>query len=227
MRMPSGLPAQGVAALVVDEPQQTLAQVQRGDEQALELLLDRVAGQLVEEAGEVLADLVVGGEQAEVLVDAARLRVVVARADVAVVAQHAVFLADDEGELAVRLEPDEAVDDVHAGLLELARPDDVRRLVEARLDLDEREHLLARLGRVDERLHDRAVARGAVERLLDGEHVRVARRLLEEGLHARRERLVRVVHAARRPCGSPRRCRRGRSARPAGTRSAVVGTCGG
>ena len=96
------------------------------------------------------------------------------------------------------LQPDEPVDDVHAGLLELARPDDVGLLVEPRLDLDEREHLLARLGGVDQRLDDRAVARGAVQRLLDGEHVGVGGRLLEERLHARRERLVRVVHAARR-----------------------------
>ena len=66
-------------------------------------------------------------------------------------------------------------------------------LVEARLDLDEGEHLLAGLGRVDQRLDDRAVAAGAVERLLDGEHVRVGGGLLEERLHARRERLVRVV----------------------------------
>ena len=81
-----------------------------------------------------------------------------------------------------------------AGLLELARPDDVRGFVEARLHLHEGQHLLARFGRVDERLHDRAVARGAVQGLLDGEDVRVFRRLLEEQLHARREGLVGVVH---------------------------------
>jgi hypothetical protein len=108
--------------------------VQRRDEQALELLLDGVPRELVEQAREVLADLVVGGEQTQVFVDAARLGVVVARADVAVVRQPALLLADDEGELAVRLEADEAVDDVDAGLLELARPRDVRLLVEARLD---------------------------------------------------------------------------------------------
>ena len=44
----------------------------------------RVAGQLVEQVREVLADPRVGGEQAEVLVDPGGLRVVVAGADVAV-----------------------------------------------------------------------------------------------------------------------------------------------
>ncbi len=193
MRMRAVLPASALRRSLSISAQQSLAQVQRGDQQPLELLLDRVARQFVEQPGEVAPDLVVDGEQAEVLVDAAGLGVVVAGADVAVVTQHAVLLADDERELAVRLEADEAVDDVHAGLLELARPHDVRRFVESRLDLDEGQHLLAGLRRVDQRLHDRAVARRAVQRLLDGEHVRIARRLLEEALHARRERLVRVV----------------------------------
>ncbi len=112
----------------------------------------------------------------------------------AVVAQHPLLLADHEGELAVRLESDEAVHDVHARLLELARPDDVVGLVEARLHLDESENLLAGLCRVDERLDDRAVARRAVQRLLDGQNVGILRRLLEEALHTRRERLVGVVH---------------------------------
>ena len=112
----------------------------------------------------------------------------------AVVAQDTFFLADDEREFAVGLEADQAVDHVHTGLFELARPDDVVGLVESRLDLDECEDLLAGLGRVDERLDDRAVARCAVQGLLDREDVRVLRGLLEEGLHARREGLVRVVH---------------------------------
>ena len=45
----------------------------------------------------------------------------------------------------MRLETDEPVDDVGARLLELACPDDVRLFVEARLDLDEDDDLLALL----------------------------------------------------------------------------------
>jgi hypothetical protein len=58
----------------------------------------------------------------------------------------------------VGLEPNGSVDDVHAGLLELARPDDVVLLVEARLDLDEDQHLLAGFCRLDEGVHDGAIA---------------------------------------------------------------------
>ena len=167
--------------------------MQRRDQQPLELLLDRVAREFVEQPGEVFADHVVVGQQPEVFVDAAGLGVVVAGSDVAVVLEPAALLADHERELAVGLQPDEAVDDVHAGSFEFAGPADVGLLVEPGLDLDEREHRLAGLGGVDERLDDRAVTARAVEGLLDGEHVRVERGLLEERLHTRRERLVGVV----------------------------------
>ena len=94
----------------------------------------------------------------------------------------------------MRLEADEAVDHVHARLLQCARPLDVGLFVEARLDLDERDDLLAGLGGVDERVDDRGVAGRAVQRLLDRQHVRVGGGLLDEALHARGERVVRVVH---------------------------------
>ena len=51
---------------------------------------------------------------------------------------------------------------------------------------------LAGLRRLDQRAGDRAVAAGAVERLLDGDHVRVARRLAQE-LHHHVEAFVGVV----------------------------------
>src|SRR6185369_2261727 len=106
--------------------------------------------------------------------------VVVAGADVRVPADAGLLLPDDQAELAVRLEPDQAVDDVAAGLLELAGPLDVRALVEAGLDLDEDEHLLAGLGGVDEGVDDGGLDARAVQRLLDGEDLRVGRGLLEE-----------------------------------------------
>ena len=48
------------------------------------------------------------------------------------------------------------------------------------------------LGRLDQRLDDRAVLRRPVERLFDGDHLRVARRLLQE-LNDDVEALIRVV----------------------------------
>ena len=49
--------------------------------------------------------------------------------------------------MACVFKPDEAVHDVHARLFEHAGPFDVRLLVEAGLELDERHDLLARFAR--------------------------------------------------------------------------------
>ena len=121
------------------------------------------------------------------------LRVVVAGADVEVAAEPRALAADDERDLRVRLEPDEAVHDVRAGLLEAAGPDDVVLLVEAGLDLDQDDDLLALLRRADQRPDDRGVAGRPVQRLLDRQDVGVVGGLVDEPLDRGRERLVRVV----------------------------------
>ena len=91
------------------------------------------------------------------------------------------------------LQADEAVDDVSAGLLQLAGPDDVRLLIEAGLDLDEHDDLLPALGRPDEIADDRRVARCPVERHLDREDFGVLDGLPDESLDGRREALVGVM----------------------------------
>ena len=105
---------------------------------------------------------------------------IVAGAEMHVAAQLARFAADHEADLGVRLELDEAVDDLHAGALEIARPADIGLFVEARLQLDERGDGLAGFGGLDERAHDRAVLAGAVERLLDRDDVGIGRGLAQE-----------------------------------------------
>ena len=72
---------------------------------------------------------------------------VVAGADVDVVAHAVALAAHDEDALRVGLQRRVAVDDVHARLLQRARPPDVRALVEARLELHQAHRLLAALGR--------------------------------------------------------------------------------
>ena len=62
----------------------------------------------------------------------------------------------------MRLEADQPVDDVGAGLLELAGPIDVRLLIETGLDLDQDYDLLAALCRGDEVAHDGGVAAGPI-----------------------------------------------------------------
>ncbi len=186
-------PGPVVGDLVVDPPHQTVPQPPRRGQQPAVGLAARIAREPVEEVREVRADLRVRGQQTEVLVEPGGLRVVVAGADVRVTAQGVTLLPDHQRQLAVRLQPDQAVDHVAAGLLQLAGPLDVGLLVEARLDLDQDQHLLAGLRRVDQRVDDRRVPGGPVQRLLDRQHVRVGGGLLQEGLHRGGEAVERVV----------------------------------
>ncbi len=136
------------------------------DEQLAEALRAAEAGQVVEEVGHVGRDLLVGREQAEVLVEARRERVVVAGAEVDVAPQALRLPADDERHLRVDLQAREPVDDVHSCTLQGARPRDVAVLVEAGLELDEAHALLAVLGTLDQRGDERGVVARPVHRRL-------------------------------------------------------------
>ena len=189
-----GLVAEGgMLDLAVDELEEPRAEAVRRDEQPPERPLAREAGQDVEQVRDVGTELRPAAQQAEVRVQPGGLRVVVARPDVDVAAEPGALAPDDEADLRVGLQPDEPVDDVRAGLLQLAGPDDVRLLVEAGLDLDEDDDLLAALGGPDQVAHDRRVARRPVEGHLDRQDVGVVDRLGDEPLDGRDEALVGVV----------------------------------
>ena len=82
-------------------------------------------------------------EERKVSVNLGRDRMIVSGAEMDVAPQLPTLSADDQTHLRVRLQFDEAVDDLHAGALEIARPFDVGGLVEARLELHERRHRLS------------------------------------------------------------------------------------
>ncbi len=188
-----GKPQSGVLDLALDPLDDARPDAVRRDEEPPVARLAAVTSEHVEEIGQVRAHLGIGGEQTEILVRAGRLRVVVAGADVAVASQLPTLLAHDHRRLAVCLEPHEAVDDVAPRALQHPRPPDVGLLVEAGLHLDQDHDLFAGPGGRDERVDDGGVATRAVERLLDRQHMGIDRRLLDEPLHARGERMVRVV----------------------------------
>ncbi len=98
-------------------------------------------------------------------------------------AELAAFAAHHQADLGVGLQLDEAIDHLHAGAFEIARPFDVGLFVEARLQFDQRRHRLAGLGRLDQRLDDRRVLGGAIERLLDGDDFGIGRGLAQELHH--------------------------------------------
>ena len=117
---------------------------------------------------------------------------IIAGAGMDVGRQRPALAAHHQRQLGVGLQFDKAVDHLHAGALQIARPADIRLLVETRLELDQRGNRFAGLGRFHQRLDDRGFGGGAVERLLDGDHVGIARGLLQE-LHHHVEELIRMV----------------------------------
>ena len=124
----------GDRADLVDEP---APQREGRDEELAELLRLSEAGDVVEEVGDVRRDVLVRGEDSEILVEPGRRRVVVAGPDVCVSAELVALATDDQRHLRVDLEVGKPVRDVDARLLELSRPLDVAELVEACLQLDE------------------------------------------------------------------------------------------
>jgi hypothetical protein len=190
-------PRRGAARLARDALEDP-SHVDRRHQQAREALVgDAARGQQVEQLRDVGAQRRVAGEQAEVGVELGGVGVVVAGREVGVRAQAVGLLAHHQRHLGVRLVADHAVGDVRTRALERLRPFDVARLVEARAQLDQHRHLLAPLGRLDQRLHHRRTPRRAVEGLLDGEHRRVLRGDLEEALHRGGEGVVGMMDAGR------------------------------
>ncbi len=180
--------------LVLDETDEFFLELVRRHDELLIVRLATVSRQVVEQLRGVAPDRFFAGEESDVFVDARGRGVVVAGRHVHVPADAARLFAHDEDALGVGLQTDEPVVDVHAGQLQFARPSDVARLVESRLQLQDDCDLLAGLRGVDEVTCNLAVARRAIERHLYREHFRVARRLLHERLGRRRERFIGMVH---------------------------------
>jgi hypothetical protein len=149
-----GAPGLGVLLLAADEAQEALGHGQRRHQQRAVVVDLGVGGEVVEDHVHALGDLRIAGEQAQVGVEAGGDGVVVAGAQVAVAAGDAVLVAADQhGQLAMGLEADDAVEDLHAGVFHAARPADVRGLVEAGHQLDDQRGFLGG-GGLDQRLRN-------------------------------------------------------------------------
>jgi hypothetical protein len=169
-----------LAGLPLDFCDQRLMQAERRVQEFAQTRHPRQARELQEDLMDVLPDRFIGGEQAIVGVEPRGLGVVIAGSQVAVPPQPLLLAPHDHHELRVGLESDDAIHHVCARLLELVRQLDIRFLVEARPQLDDDRHVLARLRRFSQRVDDRRVASGAVQRLFDCENLRVTGRLLDE-----------------------------------------------
>ena len=211
-RIRAVFPSAAASADLLDVLGEPRAHRERGDENLAEALRSPEPRDVVEEIGDVRGDVLVGGEEPEILVDARGRGVVVARADVDVASKAVRLPPDDEGHLRVDLEVGEPVDDVDTRLLHRARPLDVATLVEAGLQLEQADGLLPVLRTFDQRRDELRLVARPVHGRLDRDHFRVVRRRLGEGLEARRGTSRTAGGRSGRPGGSPR-THRARSSR--------------
>ena len=119
--------------LPIDAGQNLSAQAIRGDQQLVIGGLAGVAGQRVEEVRRILAHLVIAGEKAEIGIDPARRRVVVAGSQMQVPPDAIGIPPDDHAELRMRFQPEHSVHHMHPLVFKPPRPLDVVLFVEARL----------------------------------------------------------------------------------------------
>ena len=117
---------------------------------------------------------------------------VIAGAEVGIVAQLSVLTAHDQERLGVHLVTDDAIYHVRADLLEFGGPADVGFFVKACHQFHYYRHCLAILRGADERFHQYRIGAGAVHRHLDGDHAGVDGGLAEQ-VDDRDERLVWMV----------------------------------
>ena len=148
--------------------------------------------QIVEDVVNGRGEARVAGEQAQIGIETRRRRIVVAGAEMSVAANPTVgFTPRDERQLAVRFQPDDAVKNLHAGILQIARRTNIRCFVDASLQLDHDGDFFLRC-RFDQRAHDGRILAGAIERLLDRENVGILRRAFDEA-HDGAVGIVRVM----------------------------------
>src|SRR5688500_1507990 len=127
-----------MADLRLDMLEHARAHARRRDGDLPQVLRRRIASDEVEELRDVAGDDWVGGEIAEVRIDACGDRVVIAGADMHIAHQPAGLAAHNLRKLCMGLQLDEAVDYLCPRALQIARPADVRLFVEARLQLYQR-----------------------------------------------------------------------------------------
>ena len=111
----------------------------------------------------------------------------------AVTADAPTLFANHQRSFGMSFQADQAINDVHAHLLERPGPADVRRFVTPGLEFHQSGDLLAPFGGAYQGRDDGAVPRCPVERLLDSQDLGVTGSPFDECLRRQSEALVGVV----------------------------------
>ena len=166
--------------LPVHQSEEPLLQVERRDHQFFQAGIIGQTGERVEDNADFLSHFRVARQETEVRIRASCPRMIIASAEMDVVPQAIAVPPDNEERLAMRLQSDDAINDVGAGFLERARPLNIDRFIETRAQFHDRGDLFARVRRFDERFHNRRITARPIQGHLECEHLRIARRGLDQ-----------------------------------------------
>src|SRR6202051_4195898 len=104
-----------------------------------------ICGQETEDIMDRSGNFGVGGEQAEVGINSSRARVVISSAEMCVLTSDSIRIAaSQQGKFTMRLETDQPVKNLDAGIFQIASPADILRLVEARFQFHHGSNFLMR-----------------------------------------------------------------------------------
>ena len=102
------------------------------------------------------------------------------------------FAAYHQTRLAMRFQPNQPINDMHARVFQRTRPLNVALLIKPRLEFNENGHLFAVFAGAHESVDDRGVRANTVKGLLDGQHGRVRGGRVHK-IHHMAKRIIRVV----------------------------------
>src|ERR1700733_2840701 len=175
-----GTASQRVLGFAMDHADGALRQGQRRYQQRSVIVRFRMCSEVIEDTMHAGRDLRVGRQQAEIRVETRGIGIVVAGAEVHIPAGDTVrIVANQHGQLAVRLEPDDAMEDLHPGIFKIARPADVRGFVETSHQLHHDGYFLG-LRSLGKGVEHGRVGTGAIKRLFHGDYARILRTQLHE-----------------------------------------------
>lgn len=177
---------------LLDMPDDEVAHPDRRNYDFFQMFGWRRPCNVIEDRRGILAEIRIAGEERQVGVNLGRDRVIISSTVVDVWTETAAFLTDDKRHLRVGFQFDEAVNDLHAGALQVPGPSNVALFVEAGLELDERGDGFSRFRCCNQCFDNRRILACPVQRLLDRDDIRIGCRLPDK-LDHHIEAFIRVM----------------------------------
>ena len=168
---------------IVDFLDQFGVQVKRCQQHPVQLGQAAVTGQVDKDVFDISRQQWISSQVTPVGVQARRSRVVIAGGQVRVPFELFALAARDEHHLGVRLQTNDAIQNLSADRLQHLGPVDVGLFVKAGFQLHDHGHFLAAPNCLAQQVHQFGVATGTVNGLLDSEHLGVVDGFAQETQH--------------------------------------------